>query len=148
MAGNGAGVRAQGIVYFLALMIVFATFINLYKPPKVVVGNIVSRHVPNDIQMRISSSLNFAPTLGLTSVFKCIHAQLWGREHGGGWNICSDPHVFTGKDPLAIVPEDKCVVYSFGLGADWSFDNAAESRGCEVLKSKLCNKLSQHTKAM
>ena len=25
-----------------------------------------------------------------------------------------------------------CVVYSFGLGADWSFDRDAESHGCRV----------------
>jgi hypothetical protein len=27
---------------------------------------------------------------------------------------------------------EKCVVYSYGLGADWSFDNTAEAWGCEV----------------
>jgi len=33
---------------------------------------------------------------------------------------------------LAKESPKKCVVYSFGLGADWSFDNAAERYGCEV----------------
>ena len=46
--------------------------------------------------------------------------------------ICGDSRVFTRKDPLGNFPEDKCIVYSYGLGADWSFDNAAEERGCEV----------------
>jgi hypothetical protein len=46
--------------------------------------------------------------------------------------VCLDSDVFTQKDPLNNVPDNKCIVYSFGLGADWSFDNAAESVGCEV----------------
>jgi hypothetical protein len=28
--------------------------------------------------------------------------------------------------------DNSCVVYSFGLGADWSFDNAGESNECDV----------------
>lgn len=51
----------------------------------------------------------------------CTQKHLWGEAHAGGWNICLD-----------YVEKDSCIVYSFGLGADWSFDKAAEAFGCVV----------------
>lgn len=51
----------------------------------------------------------------------CKEALLWGRDHHGGWFICKD-----------YLPQQECIVYSYGLGADWSFDVAAERYGCEV----------------
>ena len=51
----------------------------------------------------------------------CDESKLWGRKDAGGWYLCD-----------VIDKYDKCIVYSYGLGADWSFDNAAEASGCEV----------------
>jgi hypothetical protein len=65
-------------------------------------------------------SLNLAPELAIDST-KCKKEALWGKEHGGGWTICLDN-----------IPSQNCVVYSYGLGADWSFDNSAEDANCEV----------------
>eukprot|EP01031_Cornospumella_fuschlensis_P025953 gene25953-31340_t len=56
---------------------------------------------------------------------KCKKPVLWGKEHQGGWWICEDP-LSRPSTPST------CLVYSYGLGADWSFDNAAEEFGCEV----------------
>ena len=43
----------------------------------------------------------------------CANATLFGRPHKGGWNICGS--LLSDEFSKA----KKCVVYSFGLGADW-----------------------------
>ena len=142
-------VKAQYLFIILGSIVLFAVFINLYKAPDVVrmrINNsasdmIATPHQQISIQelsvgvgtsRRELSYLNLAPDLKLSQAFVCSEPILWGRSHGGGWYICKDNQVFTGKDSLSNVPEDHCRVYSFGLGADWSFDNAAEAYGCEV----------------
>lgn len=69
-----------------------------------------------------SFSLNYAPNLPINSNL-CISPSLWGNSHAGGWKICSD---------INYIDFSKCIVYSYGLGADWSFDNQAELKGCIV----------------
>lgn len=68
---------------------------------------------------------NTAPNV---QVYKevCKQPLLLGNAHHGGWKICSDPST------ISFNINGNCIVYSFGLGADWSFDKAAEERGCEV----------------
>lgn len=56
--------------------------------------------------------LNNAPHLNYNPLL-CVNATLFGRAHRGGWHICESilkPAVKSGG----------CIVYSFGLGADWS----------------------------
>jgi hypothetical protein len=48
---------------------------------------------------------NLAPRLN-SFPQHCKEPILWGREHHGGWYIC--------KDFLPV--QDKCIIYSFGLG--------------------------------
>ena len=62
---------------------------------------------------------NLAPHVVFDESF-CKKPFLWGNAHSGGWMICLDSLI------------KGCIVYSFGLGADWSFDNAAERYGCTV----------------
>ena len=46
----------------------------------------------------------------------CVKQLFLGNGGGGaGWHICGD----------ALPESAQCVIYSFGLGADWSFDTAA-----------------------
>lgn len=68
------------------------------------------------------NSLNLAPIININSNI-CLKSVLWGRKDAGGWFLCQD-------ELLDI--ESKCIVFSYGLGADWSFDNAAEDFGCIV----------------
>lgn len=83
----------------------------------------VSTNLRSELSQPLSkepSQLNLAPTIELFPD-ACKQMELWGRDHQGGWYVCMDP-----------IPKEKCVIYSYGLGADWSFDNAAEKFGCEV----------------
>ena len=68
--------------------------------------------------------LNNAPHLKFDSKL-CRNATMFGRPHQGGWFVCGDQMV---KQPVsASVPlptsgssgAEKCIVYSYGLGADW-----------------------------
>lgn len=43
----------------------------------------------------------------------CANATLFGRAHKGGWVICES---YLKQKPSAA---KQCIVYSYGLGADW-----------------------------
>jgi hypothetical protein len=67
-------------------------------------------------------AINLAPLVTTTaSVCSSQNSELWGRKDAGGWYICRE-----------AMKANDCVVLSYGLGADWSFDNAAERFGCIV----------------
>ena len=54
----------------------------------------------------------------------CKNHKFMGTPNGGGWYVCTDEAVFPKNIP--------CIVYSYGLGADWSLDKALEKVSCEV----------------
>lgn len=55
---------------------------------------------------------------------KCSSIQRLGKVTDGGWEVCEDE---------AYKPKRPCLVYSFGVGDDFSFDDAIVKRyGCEV----------------
>lgn len=68
---------------------------------------------PND-----APHLKFEPKL-------CKNATMFGTPHKGGWFVCGDQMVTQPTDvsvPLSVsggVGAEKCIVYSYGLGADW-----------------------------
>ena len=47
-----------------------------------------------------------------------------GHQGDGGWNICNEPRWKLEKG--------KCLVYSYGINFDFSFDDAFAKFGCEV----------------
>ncbi|XP_046350287.1 uncharacterized protein LOC124131221 [Haliotis rufescens] len=56
---------------------------------------------------------------------KCNNDQRLGHQHDGGWNVCMSP-------PMGF--KHPCLVYSFGIGTDWQFDDAVSKiYGCRVL---------------
>ena len=65
------------------------------------------------------NEVNYAPHYSVKPD-ACKHSELYGRPHHGGWVACAES-----------ISTD-CIVYSYGLGADWSFDNALEQAGCEI----------------
>ena len=74
-------------------------------------------------KLQSTSTINNAPQLQINTTI-CSKPLLLGKEHAGGWYIC---------DILPSVAPKKCIVYSYGLGADWSFDTKlSEQYGCEV----------------
>ena len=57
------------------------------------------------------------------------------HDFGGG--IMKNPSGFDGQkavclDPLVRPPVNDCIVYSFGISNEWSFDQAMENYGCRV----------------
>eukprot|EP00457_Paulinella_chromatophora_P012975 gb/GEZN01013234.1/.p1 GENE.gb/GEZN01013234.1/~~gb/GEZN01013234.1/.p1 ORF type:complete len:330 (+),score=29.98 gb/GEZN01013234.1/:125-991(+) len=55
----------------------------------------------------------------------CKELARWGHQKDGGWTVCMDPLKNKARGR-------KCVVYSFGINVDWTFDDAAANHGCEV----------------
>lgn len=69
------------------------------------------------------NNLNYAPILPVDAQL-CKTRKLYGNDHHGGWIVC--------EDMISTMDKGKCLVYSYGLGADWSFDKALEHVGCEL----------------
>lgn len=85
------------------------------EPPFVPIALTASFEPPPRVQ---PTKLREAPSVEVDSS-KCKRPLFWGNGGGGaGWTICFD-----------ALPANtgECVVYSFGLGADWSFDIVASS---------------------
>eukprot|EP00981_Chlorochromonas_danica_P000723 scaffold156_cov173-Ochromonas_danica.AAC.11 len=91
-------------------------------------------------------SLNLAPHM-TEYPESCGKPVLWGTDHQGGWYICQDQLTASSSTMSSSSSSSRssaaCLIYSYGLvihslggylilGADWSFDNAAEAFGCEV----------------
>ncbi|XP_067678642.1 probable methyltransferase-like protein 24 [Haliotis asinina] len=54
----------------------------------------------------------------------CGDMKRMGLQQDGGWEICNDP---------LVRPKKPCLVYSFGINNDFSFDDAMEQEyGCQV----------------
>jgi hypothetical protein len=58
------------------------------------------------------------------SSFRCLAPARFGSHDDGGWNLCLD---------ALPVDRNQCLVYSFGIGNESSFDFAAAADGCEVM---------------
>jgi hypothetical protein len=58
----------------------------------------------------------------------------FGHEGDGGWYACIEPGSSSEDDVrfLGQQPDSPCLVYSFGIRDDWTFDVAMRDAGCEV----------------
>ena len=58
----------------------------------------------------------------------------FGHEGDGGWYACIDPGSSSADTVrfLGQQPGSPCLVYSFGIRDDWTFDVAMRDAGCEV----------------
>ncbi|XP_077984284.1 putative methyltransferase-like protein 24 isoform X2 [Glandiceps talaboti] len=75
-----------------------------------------------DFEAELGPMLNYIKTKQIT----CKDQRHMGNAdpHDGGWEICFD-------DILQLKAAN-CVVYSVGIGNDWTFDDAMEKYGCDV----------------
>ncbi|KAK3092809.1 hypothetical protein FSP39_007458 [Pinctada imbricata] len=56
--------------------------------------------------------------------YHCKEFVRVGKTTDGGWDVCIDPK---------YAPRKPCIVYSFGIAFDWSFDESmAKTFGCKV----------------
>ncbi|GFN92338.1 methyltransferase-like protein 24 [Plakobranchus ocellatus] len=60
----------------------------------------------------------------MSSQVLCNRVTRMGNLHDGGWELC--------EDPLYAPTKENCLVYSYGINFDFSFDDAMEKYGCEV----------------
>lgn len=57
--------------------------------------------------------------------YRCKQKGRYGKQGDGGYYVCLDEAV----KPI----KDNCLVYSFGVRDDWSFDEAMQKIfGCEI----------------
>jgi len=76
---------------------------------------------------RASTVQRSGDSITLTSdTSACSSHVRFGSAGDGGWNLCDTFASCTAADP------GKCVVYSYGIRDDFSFDAACEQRFCEV----------------
>ncbi|XP_078492066.1 putative methyltransferase-like protein 24 [Ciona intestinalis] len=63
--------------------------------------------------------------------YKCTNSEyLGGRaiDRDGAYDLCKEPRFWE----RANDPNYKCLMYSFGVGNDFTFDDEVANRGCEV----------------
>ncbi|XP_013380971.1 methyltransferase-like protein 24 [Lingula anatina] len=60
----------------------------------------------------------------VTQQYDCRERVRAGNIDEGGWEVCLDP-------PFNI-KRNQCLVYSFGIKDDWSYDDYMVKKGCEV----------------
>ena len=61
-----------------------------------------------------------------------------GNVGDGGWEICDDP---------AVRPAHDCIVYSFGINWDFTFDDyVAKVYGCHVYAFDPSMEMKQHNR--
>ncbi|XP_071103014.1 probable methyltransferase-like protein 24 [Haliotis cracherodii] len=97
--------------------------------PALGTGEGVAAHpIPLEDELRTMTNKQLATLYNdyLTNVqVLCRDKIRMGNIHGGGWDVCVDGHYKLKKD--------NCIVYSFGIDNDFSFDDdVADTFGCEV----------------
>ncbi|XP_046379299.2 probable methyltransferase-like protein 24 isoform X2 [Haliotis rufescens] len=97
--------------------------------PALGTGEGVAAHpIPLEDKLRTMTNKQLATLYNdyLTNVqVLCRDKIRMGNIHGGGWDVCVDGHYKLKKD--------NCIVYSFGIDNDFSFDDdVADTFGCEV----------------
>jgi hypothetical protein len=94
-------------------------------------------------QWMLEPSAMFRWRAGLRQTILCADLQRWGNAGDQGWSVCVDDRVESPPTVATVVPAGteaaaaaslprRCVVYSFGINHQWSFDLAAVAKGCEV----------------
>ncbi|XP_070554923.1 probable methyltransferase-like protein 24 [Ptychodera flava] len=83
------------------------------------------------------SALYFNSMTNIT--YQCQEGRRMGHPIplDGGWNVCLD----VGVKPNA------CIVYSFGIAGDWSFDDDMAEYGCDVYSFDPFNGLQKHKRS-
>ncbi|GFO29573.1 methyltransferase-like protein 24 [Plakobranchus ocellatus] len=109
----------------------------LIKPPKTEAKVLITPPPPPQIHVKKLPSLSINPNWTAQQMehtffkylenkdIRCENDMRLGNWHDGGWNVCLSP-------PYTMAAP--CVVFSFGVGNDWQFDDSISTMfGCRVL---------------
>ncbi|XP_077865216.1 putative methyltransferase-like protein 24 [Saccoglossus kowalevskii] len=86
------------------------------------------RLVPTNYKMEVGDDVTPEQTMYLVTnyttniTYTCQSDIRFGNKAEGGWNVCMDVGITPGA----------CIVYSIGIGNDWSFDQDMAKYGCNV----------------
>ena len=97
-----------------------------------------------DCEVAAETEINWK-TINVTGLSpeEIVEYFLWTNQtscklsHDFGGRMLKNPSGFDGQKAVCLDPEvapkaGRCVVYSFGINYEWSFDEAMESYGCQV----------------
>ncbi|ELU18025.1 hypothetical protein CAPTEDRAFT_222777 [Capitella teleta] len=91
------------------------------------IGKFLCNSVSNQINnfTSIEDAQRVFHKLVTTKEYTCDKHVLYGSPGDGGYPLC--------EDKTFVLKKNDCLVYSFGIRDDWSFDDALyEKMGCEV----------------
>ncbi|KAK3788434.1 hypothetical protein RRG08_049808 [Elysia crispata] len=62
----------------------------------------------------------------------CSSVRRLGELSDGGWELCEDPLYSPRTTTTSSTNTTSCLVYSYGINNDFSFDDDMAKYGCEV----------------
>jgi len=101
----------------------------------VVTSVVDSFHIDNETSP--ARAENLIHTIMKQRQFYCPLYYRAGHSGDGGWDVCILP---------SVAPKPGCLVFSFGINGDWSFDEAmSKNFGCQVKAYDPSMRKSNHT---
>jgi len=114
------------LLIFIVVLSITIQMVGLYHQTglhQTVITSVVDLfHIDNETSLARAENLIHA--FMKQRQFYCPLYYRAGKSGYGGWDVCMLP---------SVAPEQGCIVYSFGIHGDWSFDEAMSNNfGCQV----------------
>jgi len=114
------------LLIFIVVLSITIQMVGLYHQTglhQTVITSVVDLfHIDNETSLARAENLIHA--FMKQRQFYCPLYYRAGKGGDGGWDVCMLP---------SVAPEPGCIVYSFGIHGDWSFDEAMSNNfGCQV----------------
>ncbi|XP_074644092.1 uncharacterized protein LOC141900960 isoform X2 [Tubulanus polymorphus] len=108
------------VLAFIVALIFYTDAFSKLRPSATISADISLKELPAPDSSLSEKQLYELYTRKITDVtYQCKKSIRYGNVGDGGWNVCLDP----GLDLAS-----PCLVYSFGINNDWSFDDAVQNK--------------------